>query len=210
MLLALDTSTAYVSVAVYDPDWLMVRAERNEVGPMRHAELLAPTITDCLAAADVAPQDLTGVVVGVGPGPYTGLRVGVVTALALADALGIEPLGVCSLDAIAAESGVPDPMVATSDARRKELFYAEYDAGQRLGDPMVAKPDQLDLAGRILTGVGHRLYPDVLPVAVAPLYPRAALLASLLARELVEVLDPEPIYLRRPDAVAPGAPKKVW
>ncbi|MFT4008927.1 MAG: tRNA (adenosine(37)-N6)-threonylcarbamoyltransferase complex dimerization subunit type 1 TsaB [Nocardioidaceae bacterium] len=209
MLLALDTSTAYVSVAVFDDDQLTVRAERNEVGPMRHAELLAPTITACLDDAGLVCQELTAIVVGVGPGPYTGLRVGVVTALTLADALRIPAYGVCSLDAIASESGVLEPLVATSDARRKELFYAEYDAGQRLGGPLVAKPDRIDIAGRVVTGAGHRLYPDVLPAAVPPPYPHAAVLASLVARELVEVLAPEPIYLRRPDAVAPGAPKKV-
>ncbi|QLQ11415.1 MAG: tRNA (adenosine(37)-N6)-threonylcarbamoyltransferase complex dimerization subunit type 1 TsaB [Nocardioidaceae bacterium] len=209
MLLSIDTSTAYVSVALFDADEQQVLAERNDVGPMQHGELLAPTITACLAEAGLVRQDLTAIVVGVGPGPYTGLRVGVVTALALATALEIPAYGVCSLDAIAAACAERGPLVATADARRKELFWAAYEDGRRIGEPQVSKPADIDLAGRPVAGVAHELYPEIFPHVLAPAYPRAADLAQLVSTESTELLDPEPIYLRRPDAVAPGQPKKV-
>ena len=198
MLLAFDTSTAYISVAVYDADIDHVRSSADMVGPMKHGELLAPTITSCLADAGLVRQDLTALVVGVGPGPYTGLRVGVVTALTLAHALELPAYGVCSLDAIALSVGTDEPFLVTTDARRKELFWAGYDENRaRVEGPFVCRPGDL---------------PDDRPVVGLPgdpVHPRAEWLGRAVAGELVELMDPEPIYLRRPDAVTPGPPKKV-
>ena len=197
MLLALDTSTAYISVAVYDADADRVLASLDQVGPMQHGELLAPSINDCLSEAGLVRQDLSAVVVGVGPGPYTGLRVGVVTARTLALALDLPAYGVCSLDAIAVEAGLEGSYVVTTDARRKELFWARYDRGQRVAGPFVDRPAQLPTDVPVLGLPGD------------PVYPRAASLARVVAGEQAELVDPEPIYLRRPDAVTPGPPKKV-
>jgi tRNA threonylcarbamoyl adenosine modification protein YeaZ len=197
VLLTLDTSSAFITVAVYDDGTGGLRASVDGVGPMLHGERLAPTITDCLAAADVDRSELTEIVVGVGPGPYTGLRVGVVTARTLGLALDIPVRGICSLDAIAADSGLPGRYVVATDARRRELFWAEYDGTDRVSGPFVSRP-----AGA----------PGDLPVVGLPgepVYPSAATLGLLAAAGSVELVDAEPIYLRRPDAVTPGPPKKV-
>ena len=97
LLLAFDTATPAVTVALHDGEQML--AERTSVDGRRHGELLAPAIADVLADAGRSASDLTGIAVGVGPGPFTGLRVGLMTARALADALGVEISGVCTLDA---------------------------------------------------------------------------------------------------------------
>src|SRR5689334_24959835 len=112
---------------------------------MRHGEMLAPGIADVLAQAGATSRDVTAVAVGVGPGPFTGLRVGLVTARTLALALGIPVHGVCSLDVLAAqavgEGAVDRPFLVATDARRKEVYWAAYDErGVRLGDPEVSRP----------------------------------------------------------------------
>jgi tRNA threonylcarbamoyl adenosine modification protein YeaZ len=157
--------------------------------------------------------DVTGVAVGVGPGPFTGLRVGLVTARTLAMVLEVPAYGVCSLDAVALEAAeglrfTTDFVVAT-DARRKEVYLAAYDEqGTRLSGPVVDKPEAVatDLP---VAGEGAVLYPDWFTRAVEPVLPSAGWLARAVVEERVELTDPEPRYLRRPDAVAPGAPKRV-
>jgi tRNA threonylcarbamoyl adenosine modification protein YeaZ len=214
VLLALDTSTPLVSVALYD-DGEIVDAATSE-RPLQHGEQLAPMVSAALERVGAIRQDVTAVAAGVGPGPYTGLRVGLVTARTLGFALGIPVYGVCSLDVLAVEAvdaGAAAPLVATLDARRKELFWAEYDeTGRRVGDLHVDRPqavaEQL-VDGAVVVGAGPRLHPDVFPNAAGPEGPSAATLALVVAEERAELVDPEPIYLRRPDAVAPGPPKKV-
>lgn len=197
MLLALDTSSAYISVAVYDADADLVLASRDGVGPMQHGELLAPTITACLASAGMVRQDLTAIVVGVGPGPYTGLRVGVVTARTLGLALDLPVYGVCSLDAIALDHPQQGAFVVATDARRRELFWAAYDERGRVDGPHVDRPADLPTDRPVIGLPGDAVLPS------------AAALARAVAAESAELVDPEPIYLRRPDAVTPGPPKKV-
>src|SRR5690606_18054192 len=107
--------------------------------------------------------DLTHIAVGIGPGPYTGLRVGLVTGLSLADALGIDCVGVATLDALAFASGRTAPFIAATDARRKEVFWARYaDAATRVGDIAVDRPAELDTGGLPVIGrpaVPHRRGP---------------------------------------------------
>ena len=209
MLLALDTSTPLVSVALLD-DGRLVDAATSEQ-PMKHGEQLAPMIAAALERVGAIRQDVTAVAAGVGPGPFTGLRVGLVTARTLGLALGIPVYGACSLDVLAVravDSGVSEPFLATIDARRKELFWASYDEqGRRLDGPHVDRPTALGEG--LVVGAGPVLYPDVLPRGAAPEVPDAATLAMAVAEERVELVDPEPIYLRRPDAVVPGPRKKV-
>ena len=126
LLLGLDTATPAVTVALHDG--VQPLAQLVTVDAHRHAELLAPAIAKVIADAGASQRDLTGIVAGVGPGPYTGLRVGLVTARVLGAALGIPVYGLCSLDVIAADVSTAarndgDFLVAT-DARRRELYWA--------------------------------------------------------------------------------------
>ena len=212
MLLAFDTATPYVTVGLSDADDVV--AERRSEQRMRHGEQLAPLIEAVLADAGAVRQDLTAIAVGVGPGPFTGLRVGLVTARTLAFVLDIPVYGVCSLDVVALEAArgadpVGSDFAVATDARRKEVYLATYDdRGSRLDGPHVARPAEAASEGPV-AGEGAVLYPDAFPDARAPSWPSAGWLARAVAQELAELHDPEPMYLRRPDAVAPGAPKRV-
>lgn len=210
MLLALDTSTPLVSVALHDDTRVLAAATSDH--PMQHGEQLAPMVAAALDRAGVTRHDISAVVAGVGPGAFTGLRVGLVTARALGLALGVPVHGVSSLDvlaAAAAEDGVDERFVATIDARRKELFWAVYDeSGRRVDGPHVNRPAELpdDL---LVVGAGPGLYPGVFETTAGPELPDAAVLARMVTWGGAELVDPEPVYLRRPDATVPGPPKKV-
>ena len=225
LLLAFDTATPAVTVALRGDEGVL--AEHTEVDARRHGELLAPGIEKVLAAAGRARTELTGVAVGVGPGPFTGLRVGLMTARALGDALEIPVHGVCTLDILAAEvmsaaaaqgvgSALSGGFAVATDARRREVYWATYDAaGRRETEPSVDRPAEIAerLAALAVAGQGPQLYPEHFPHALAPALPSAAVLAELTARLLREdpaaLLLPQPLYLRRPDAVEPGARKSV-
>ena len=143
MLLAFDTATPYVSVALHDGEDVLV--ELTSERPMKHGEQLAPLIEQALGQAGIVRQDLTAIAVGVGPGPFTGLRVGLVTARTLGFVLDIPVYGVCSLDVLAVEAVdtgvVSGHFVVTTDARRKEVYLASYDAdAKRLHGPLVEHP----------------------------------------------------------------------
>src|SRR5512145_2479617 len=153
VLLAFDTATPAVTVALYDGQ--QVVAERTTVDAMRHGELLAPSISEVLAEAGLVRQDLTALAVGVGPGPFTGLRVGLMTARTLAAVLEIPVYGVCTLDVLAAaavETGtVAGPFHVATDARRKEVYWASYDSeGTRLDGPEVVKPATVATDGPVV------------------------------------------------------------
>ncbi|MGI8577060.1 MAG: tRNA (adenosine(37)-N6)-threonylcarbamoyltransferase complex dimerization subunit type 1 TsaB [Nocardioidaceae bacterium] len=212
MLLAFDTATPAVTVALHDGT--SVLAESTVVGGLRHAELLAPGIARVLAAAALAPNDLTEIAVGVGPGPFTGLRVGIVTARTMSAVLGIPVVGVCTLDAVAAaaeaEGDILDGgfLVAT-DARRKEVYWARYSSPvKRLTDPAVDKPAAIATSMPV-AGRGPVLYPDEFPHAIAPEHPSATNIARLVAAGQCDLFEPEPLYLRRPDVAQPGPRKPV-
>jgi tRNA threonylcarbamoyl adenosine modification protein YeaZ len=204
VLLAFDTATAQVSVAVHDGTAILAEATSGQA--MKHGEHLAPLIESVLASAGTSMAGVTGIAVGVGPGPFTGLRVGLVTARTLGMALDVPVHGVCTLDVLAAEAvesgAVVGEFVVATDARRKEVYLAGYSAeGSRLSGPEVLRPADAASA-RPAVGEGAALYPVSFPHAVGPLRPSAGWLARLVVAGSVEVLPPEPLYLRRPDAVA--------
>jgi len=216
-MLALDTATPAMTVAVHDGS--RVVADRVTVGSRGHGELLAAMIEQVLADAGAVRGDLDAIAVGTGPGPYTGMRAGLVTARVLASALAVPAVGVCTLDVIARGAiGAADgrEYVVASDARRKEVYWARYTpAGERVGDPAVAVPAVL--AGQIgpdcpVAGQGPELYPELAGEPIPPPYPDAGLLAEIAAQRLAHGAPdgpPEPLYLRRPDARVPGKPKRV-
>jgi tRNA threonylcarbamoyladenosine biosynthesis protein TsaB len=212
VLLALDTATPFVTVALHDGEDVV--AERRSTDRMKHGEQLAPLVEAVLADAGAVRQDLTAIAVGIGPGPFTGLRVGLVTARTLAFVLEIPVYGVCSLDVLAAEAAlgpaaIGSGFVVATDARRKEVYLASYDdEGRRLDGPEVLRPADAATEGPVV-GEGALLYPAAFPDRRGPELPSAGWLARVVTEELAELRDPEPLYLRRPDAIAPAAPKKV-
>jgi tRNA threonylcarbamoyl adenosine modification protein YeaZ len=211
VLLAFDTATPLVTVALHDGEDVVL--EHRSERPMKHGEQLAPLIDQVLREAGLVRQDLTAIAVGVGPGPFTGLRVGLVTARTLAFVLEIPVYGVCSLDVVAVEAvdtgAVADGFLVATDARRKEVYLASYDGGgARLDGPAVLRP--ADAASDLpVVGEGALLHPEAFPHPVGPRMPSAGWLARTVAEERAELLDPEPLYLRRPDAVVTAARKPV-
>jgi tRNA threonylcarbamoyl adenosine modification protein YeaZ len=208
LVLALDTATPtlVVGVARWAPGSpAEVLAERAVVSGNRHAELLTPAVRGVLADAGASMADLDAVVTGLGPGPYTGLRVGVVTAAALADARGLPVVGVCSLDAIG-----DGARTVVTDARRKEVYWARYAAdGTRVAGPGVDRPADLAPPPPVVgdDAFAERLGVDVVPASVTT--------AGLLRAAAPQLADPAaagplvPLYLRRPDAVPATARKPV-
>ncbi|GGV27923.1 tRNA (adenosine(37)-N6)-threonylcarbamoyltransferase complex dimerization subunit type 1 TsaB [Streptomyces spectabilis] len=214
LLLALDTATPAVTVALHDGT--SVVAESSQVDARRHGELLLPAVDRVLADAGVRLDAVTAVVAGVGPGPYTGLRVGLMTADTFGLALGVPVYGVCTLDGLAYASGIEDgPFVVATDARRKEVYWARYDdARTRVTGPAVDRPADIaeQVAGLPAVGAGATLYPEAFPDARGPEHVAAAALAAVAAEKLAageELLEPRPLYLRRPDAQVPKNYKVV-
>lgn len=223
-VLALDTSAA-VAVALVGDDGAVLAADAV-AEDRHHAELLAPMVERVLAAAGVDRRALDLVVVGTGPAPFTGLRVGLVTARTLALALGVAALGVPSLDALAAAASRTHPAgthaLVVSDARRREVYSRSYRLDGPglvvpLGDPAVgpaADAAHAAPAGSVVVGRGAALYPEAfagLAVDPAVVGPEPAELARLaLARRAAGEEQPTaPLYLRRPDAVPSAGAKRV-
>ena len=170
-VLAIDTSTSRTSVAVIQSDSVLFSGYKD--GATAHGPSLPALVQEALAISDVDE-----VVVGMGPGPFTGLRVGIAFAHSFALARGIPVRGVCSLDAIAAQINDKD-FIVTVDARRKEVYWARYTDGVRVGEPAVNFPS--DVSGAPILA---DLFPDMQSLVKLP--------GNIT----------EPIYLRRPDAVA--------
>lgn len=213
LLLALDTATPAVTVALHDGT--SVIASSSQVDARRHGELLLPAVDRVLADAGLKLDAVTGIVVGVGPGPYTGLRVGLMTADTFGLVLGVPVHGLCTLDGLAYAAEVEGPFVVATDARRKEVYWARYaDRRTRVSEPAVDRPAEIAdaVAGLPAVGAGALLYPDTFPDAREPEHVAAAALASLAAEKLAageELEAPRPLYLRRPDAQVPKNYKVV-
>jgi tRNA threonylcarbamoyl adenosine modification protein YeaZ len=170
-VLAIDTSTSRTSVAIIEDSKVLYNGFRD--GATAHGPSLPALVQEALAVSDVDE-----VVVGMGPGPFTGLRVGIAFAQSFALAREIPVRGVCSLDAIAAQIQEND-FIITVDARRKEVYWARYTNGVRVADPAVNFP--ADVTGAVIHA---DLFPEMLSLVNLP--------GNII----------EPIYLRRPDAVA--------
>ena len=185
--LAIDTATARTQFAILKGEELLW--QEIEDGATTHGDVLAKFGT--LAAKENIDQ----VIVGMGPGPFTGLRTGIVFAQSFAFAQGLPVHGICSLDAIAHGIKLPEFIVAT-DARRKELYWAKYVDGKRVGEPLVTAPSEIP--SMPIFGEGALKYS--LTTDTEHLYPKLISFPDLAHVN-------EPLYLRHPDAV-PTAERK--
>ena len=202
LILGVDTSTR---VAVGAADGERVLASRLAGDTRSHVERLAETIAQVLGDAGASLSDVARIGVGVGPGPFTGLRVGIATAVVLGEALRVPVTGVCGLDVVALQQPPGRQFVAIADARRHEVYWARYDrSGLRAAGPFVGPPSRLpDLP---VMGPGLEIYPDLAP-GTAP----APIDAGFLAANLHRLPDVglEPLYLRQPDADSPSTRKSA-
>jgi tRNA threonylcarbamoyl adenosine modification protein YeaZ len=176
--LVIDTATNRTSVGLFTGNDLIYSGFHD--GATAHAEALPKLV----AAALKVNNEVDQVVVGMGPGPFTGLRVGIVFAQTFATARSIPWRGACSLDAIDVDS---DLYIVTTDARRKEVYWAKYESGIRIKGPEVDAPSSVAQIPEKKFGFGF----------TEDLYPSLAL---LLAKSITSPIM-EPMYLRRPDAV---------
>jgi tRNA threonylcarbamoyl adenosine modification protein YeaZ len=211
----MDTATEAVGAAVVDTARDVVLASTGFLGPAAHGEQLAPLVAQALELAGVRPRDLGAIGVGRGPGPFTGLRVGLVHAAVMGWALGIPVQGVCTLDVLAAQSrveGVVGPFLVATDARRREVYWARYDsAGIRVDGPNVSPAAEIPDRTLPAFGAGAARYADELTDHRAPTHPDPAVLARIAA-ELIRAgvpADLTPMYLRRPDATPSAGRKRV-
>ena len=223
MILGIETAVEHVGVAVGDHKG--VRAGATVASDRRHAESLAPMISFVMSQAGITMDELSAVAVDVGPGLFTGMRVGIATAKSIAWALEIPVAPVCSLDALAAAARWSDvPVAAALDARRGEVYWALYRPGTesqspvRITDPVVTSPEDLaiHLADRaeevVCLGSGFVRHAEVLasspwirPSTFADAHPSAAEVVRLGSVRLlqdgaVDAASVEPVYLRAPDA----------
>lgn len=204
MLLAIDTS-AGTSVAVVDRD-AGILAQADEPDTRRHAEVVGILIAQVLAESGVARGQLSGVVAGMGPGPFTGLRVGIAAARAFAFGIGKPVVPLISHDALALDLG--EPTLIVTDARRREVAWSSYAVGDELGLPVrVAGPSLAVPAELPWLVVDY----DAFRRVDAATIPAGTL--GLLGERLFAAGRPfgpaEPLYLRPPDVTPSSAPKRV-
>ena len=199
LVLAIDTATPAVTAGLVrrGGDRLEVLAERVTIDPRAHAERITPNVLAALADAGHAMTDLGAVVVGCGPGPFTGLRVGMATAAAYAHALGIPVHGVCSLDAIGGQTS--GAALVVTDARRREVYWARYRDGVRIEGPAVSAPADVDPGGARLVA-GSPEHAALFGLPCEPRYPTVIGLAAAVADWSHPSASLVPLYLRRPDA----------
>lgn len=207
--LAIDTSTRVCAGLSRDGGPTFGRAVGDNHS---HVELLVPTIEEILAEAGASLTEVDHIGVGVGPGPYTGLRVGLSAAVTLAQVSGAALHGVCSLDLLAAQwvatGHAPTDFVIASDARRKELYWARYSDGVRVATPHVGAASRIPELP--VAGPGVDVYPELL-AGRRPEDAARSIDAGFLAAHLDELPDAgtEPLYLRKPDAELPSARKSA-
>ena len=222
IILGIESATSQVGCAIGGHEGVLssVHSSRGK----RHAENLAPQIEFVLEQARITMDEISVVAVDIGPGLYTGLRVGITTAVSIAFGLGVPMIGVTSLDLLAYPvRHCSKLIVATIDARRGEVFHANYrqvpGGVQRISEPVVSSPDDLsaDLLAHgneaLLVGDGALRYSEIFAglrgvEAAEPsiAYPSAASIVQLahakaLREEFVTPTELEPVYLRKPDAL---------
>ena len=206
LVLGIDTSTTVNVGLARDGE---VIGQATVPDRMAHVEQLTPLVRQVLGTAGLTLDDLDHLVVGLGPGPFTGLRVGIATARVLASVHGIPLRGVCSLDVFAVEYArerPADEFLVTTDARRKEVYWGRYRSdGHRIDGPRVSSPDEVPRLPAV--GPGADLYSERLEAVLGP----RVLDPGVLAAVGLDLPDAgtQPLYLRRPDAATPTRRKSV-
>jgi tRNA threonylcarbamoyl adenosine modification protein YeaZ/ribosomal-protein-alanine acetyltransferase len=201
LILAIDTATPAVTAGVLADGEVL--AQRINIDARGHDERITPNVLAALADAGLAMNDLHAVVVGCGPGPFTGLRVGMATAAAYGHALGIPVHGVCSLDAIGGQTA--GAALVVTDARRRELYWARYRDRVRVRGPAVAAAADVDPGpARVVAGSPEHAALFDLP-RCGPAYPTPSGLVAAVTDWSASPRPLRPLYLRRPDAKAPSA-----
>ncbi|BCO37488.1 tRNA (adenosine(37)-N6)-threonylcarbamoyltransferase complex dimerization subunit type 1 TsaB [Mycobacterium heckeshornense] len=205
LVLALDTATPAVTAGIVrrsSATDLDLVAQRITIDARAHAERLTPNVVAALADAGLTMADLDAVVVGCGPGPFTGLRVGMATASAYGHALGIPVHPVCSLDAIGVQT--QGETLVVTDARRREIYWARYHDGFRVDGPAVNAPRDVDPGpARAVAGSPEHAAAFDLPHC-GPVYPTPTGLVAAAADLSAKPAPLLPLYLRRPDAKVPA------
>jgi tRNA threonylcarbamoyl adenosine modification protein YeaZ len=210
IVLGIDTSTV-VAVGLAVGGEAVATASLDD--RMAHVEQLAVLVKQVSATAGVSLNQLSEIVVGLGPGPFTGLRVGIVTAQVLSATLGARLHGVCSLDVIAAQyvaeqsaQVLDSDFVVATDARRREVYWARYGGdGTRVQGPAVNLPMAVPRLPTV--GPGADLYAGALDAVAGPRTLSPALLVA--SGPSLPQAGTQPLYLRRPDASEPGRRKPV-
>ena len=201
IILAIDTSTPAVIAAVLrrdDDGRIGPLAERITVDARAHAELLTPNVVAAVADAGLTLSRIDAVVVGCGPGPFTGLRVGMATAAAYGHALGVPVFGVCSLDAIGGQTA--GQVLVVTDARRREVYWARYSDGVRVDGPGVAAAADVPAGpSEQVAGSPQQCASFDLPT-IGPARPTPVGLVAAVVDWDAEPAPLVPLYLRRPDA----------
>lgn len=209
MLLAIDTS-AGTTVAIVDRDRGII-AERSSADTRSHAELIGSYIAQCLDESGAPIRDLSAVAVGMGPGPFTGLRVGIAAAQAFALGAGRPVMRVVSHDAVAFDlfsSGHTGPLLVVTDARRREVYWSAYGGADATGlpvrdaEPGLTRPDDL---GTAVPRFGDYTRVDATRIPGGAL----GMLAETMFANGLTFAGPGALYLRPPDAIASAGPKRV-
>lgn len=216
-ILALDTATHLGTVALLEErgGQLHVLAEASASVDSRHGETLLPHLTDVLSRGGSRPEDLTMIAVGIGPGSFTGVRVGLATAKGLALALAIPLVGVSTLDVVAAGAGDHPSLLVLLDAKKGEVFGARYEQGRRVGEPFFGPPSRVQTDAQVLVGAGVRepsfqAPPGAQRLDAALDVPSARVLGGLALAQFRRVGPSDlgglvPLYVRSADAVIPPA-----
>ena len=221
LILAIDTSAVASAALVSDDALEGVVASFSTEDTRSHAEVLAPEIQQLLLDAGISGNDIDALVVGVGPGPFTGLRSGIATARTLSFVWGKPLYGMMSLDAVALEvaestTAAPEFLVVT-DARRKEVYWARYALTEGQLPVLEDGPHvsfATDLPDLPAYGAGAGLYADTLKAneEFAHEQPDALYLGQFALARLAaggDLLDSTPLYLRESDAQVPGPRKRA-
>lgn len=204
MLLAIDTS-AGTSVAIVDRD-RGILAEHSSRDPRGHAEVIGELLLAALETSGIAVAELSGVVAGMGPGPFTGLRVGIAAARAFAFGAGKPVVPIVSHDAVA--FGVVERLIVATDARRNEVYWSEYSGVDAAGLPVRTAGPALARAAELSALVVAHGAPRLIEARTVSAAALGLLAESLYANGMSFAAD-EPLYLRSPDVTLSAGPKRV-